>query len=116
MRFLLPLFLSATFACAADEFVESPLHRETPNIPHGSVTKMPAWESKIFPGTTRDWSIYVPAQYKAEKGAAVMIFQDGHDYVNVKGHWRVPIVFDNLIAAGEMPVTIAIFIDPGQDK
>jgi len=26
---------------------------------------------------------------------------------------RVPIVFDNLIAAGEMPVTIGIFINPG---
>jgi enterochelin esterase family protein len=77
---------------------------------------MPPWESQIFPNTTRDWSIYVPAQYKPQQPAAVMIFQDGHDYVNVKGHWRVPIVFDNLIASGAMPPTIAIFIDPGHDK
>jgi enterochelin esterase family protein len=116
MRFLLPLLLSATLAFAADDFVESPLHRENPNVPHGTVTKMPPWESKIFPNTTRDWSIYVPAQYKPESPAAVMIFFDGHDYVNTKGHWRVPIVFDNLIASGDMPVTIAIFIDPGHDK
>jgi enterochelin esterase family protein len=116
MRFLLPLILSAAVAFAADDFVESPLQRENPNVPHGTVTKMPEWESKIFPNTIRDWSIYVPAQYKPESPAAVMVFFDGHDYVNVKGHWRVPIVFDNLIASGEMPVTIAIFIDPGQDK
>jgi enterochelin esterase family protein len=116
MRFLLPLLLSASLALAADDFVESPLHRENPNVPHGTVTKIPAWESKIFPNTTRDWSIYVPAQYKPESAAAVMIFFDGHDYVNVKGHWRVPIVFDNLIASGDMPVTIAIFVDPGHDK
>jgi hypothetical protein len=26
---------------------------------------------------------------------------------------RVPVVFDNLIPRGEMPVTIGVFIDPG---
>ena len=36
--------------------------------------------------------------------------------VRLKGHWRVPVVFDNLIASGEMPVTVGIFIDPGADK
>lgn len=116
MRFLLPLLLSATLALAADDFVESPLHRENPGVPHGTVTKMPAFESKVFADTTRDWSIYVPAQYKPEVPAAVMVFFDGHDYVGPKGHWRVPTVFDNLIASGDMPVTIAIFIDPGHDK
>ena len=118
MRFLLPLLYSAALAAtavAAEEFVESPLHRENPNIPHGTVTKMPVWESKIFAGTTRDWYVYVPAQYKPEQPAAVVIFQDGHDYVNLKGNWRAPIVFDNLIASGEMPVTIGIFINPGHD-
>src|SRR5688572_19880913 len=115
MRFLLPLLFTATLALAADDFVESPLHRENPDIPKGTVTKMPVWESKIFAGTTRDWWIYVPAQYKAEQAAAVMIFQDGHDYVNLKGNWRVPTVFDNLIASGDMPVTIALFINPGHN-
>ena len=33
--------------------------------------------------------------------------------VTETGSWRVPIVFDNLIHKGEMPVTIGIFIDPG---
>ena len=117
MRFL-PLMLLALAApvFAVDEFHATTDHAERADVPHGKVTQMPPWESKIFAGTTRDWWVYVPAQYNPAKPAAVMVFQDGHDYVNVKGHWRVPIVFDNLIARGEMPPTIAIFINPGHDK
>lgn len=86
------------------------------DVPHGTVEDMPAFESKIFANTTRDWAIYVPAQYKKEEPAALMIFQDGAGYRNVTGRWRVPVVFDNLIARGDMPPTIAVFINPGQEK
>ena len=85
-----------------------PDSRERPGVPKGTLKQMPAWESKIFSGTKRDWWVYVPAQYKPETPAAVMVFQDGlgpKDYV--------PTVFDNLIAAGDMPVTVGIFIQPG---
>jgi enterochelin esterase-like enzyme/sugar lactone lactonase YvrE len=85
------------------------------DVPQGSVEKMPAWRSTIFPSTTRDWAIYVPAQYRPEEPAALMIFQDGHSYQNPNGQWRVPVVFDNLIARGDMPPTIAVFINPGHD-
>lgn len=85
-------------------------------VPHGTVEDMPAFESKIFENTTRDWAVYVPAQYKQDEPAALMIFQDGHSYRDVKGRFRVPVVFDNLIARGDMPVTIAVFINPGHDK
>ena len=84
-----------------------------PNVPQGTVTKYRWTESKIYPGTERDYWVYVPAQYDPEKPACVMIFQDGRGYVNEKGHSRVPTVFDNLIHQGEMPVTIGIFINPG---
>jgi len=86
------------------------------DVPHGTVEAMPAWESKIFAGTTREWAIYVPAQYDKEQPAALMVFQDGHNYQDVKGRWRVPVVFDNLIARGDMPPTIAVFINPGHDR
>ncbi len=86
------------------------------DVPHGSVEQMPPWQSNIFENTTRDWAIYVPAQYKKEQPAALMVFQDGRNYQDVKGRWRVPVVFDNLIARGDMPPTIAIFISPGHDK
>ncbi len=116
MRFLLlaslALFPIAS-AFATDDFVESPDHRVNEKIPHGTVTQMPAWESKIFPGTVRDWWVYVPAQFKPDGSAAVMVFQDGGGYKNTTGDWRIPTVFDNLIAKGDMPPTVAIFINPG---
>ena len=85
-------------------------------VPQGKVEEMSPWESKVFEGTTRKWAIYVPAQYQKEQPAALMIFQDGEGMRNIKGRWRVPVVFDNLIARGDMPPTIAVFINPGHDK
>lgn len=85
-------------------------------VPTGAVEKMAPWESTIFPGTIRDWAIYVPAQYKADEPAALMVFQDGERMRDVNGRWRIPVVFDNLIARGDMPPTIAVFINPGHDK
>ena len=85
-------------------------------VPQGKVEEMTPWESKIFEGTTRKWALYVPVQYQKETPAALMIFQDGEGMRNVKGRWRVPVVFDNLIARGDMPPTIAVFINPGHDK
>jgi enterochelin esterase-like enzyme len=69
---------------------------------------MTKWESKIFAGTSRDWWAYVPAQYKDDDPARVMVFQDGGSYKNY-----VPACLDNMIAKGELPVIVAIFINPG---
>jgi len=87
-----------------------------PGVPQGKVTVGVFEDSKIFPGTRRDFSVYVPAQYKGDQPAALMVFQDGDGMKNVNGRWRVPVVFDNLIARGDMPPTIAVFINPGHDK
>lgn len=81
-------------------------------VPEGKVTKH-IWKSTVFDGTIREYYVYQPAQYDASKATAVMVFQDGHGYVNPEGEFRVPIVFDHLIHRGEMPVTIGIFINPG---
>jgi enterochelin esterase family protein len=84
-------------------------------VPEGKVTEH-IWKSTIFPGTIRRYSVYVPAQYREDQPAAVMVFQDGHAYVNPTGQFRATIVMDNLIHRKEMPVTIGIFIDPGHKK
>lgn len=81
-------------------------------VPQGKVTEH-VWESDVFKGTKRRYSVYVPAQYDGKTPAAVMVFQDGHAYVDPKGQFRATVVMDNLIHAGDMPVTIGIFIDPG---
>lgn len=110
---LVTLFaLAASPSSAADDYKTGPDHERHPGVPEGKVTKH-IWQSKIFAGTTRDYWVYVPAQYDGRTPAAVMVFQDGAGPVALKGTIRVPIVFDNLIHRKEMPVTIGIFIDPG---
>lgn len=64
----------------------------------------------LFPGTVRDYSVYLPKQYDGTSPACVMVFQDGKGRAN---EWKVPTVFDNLIHRKEMPVTIGIFVSPG---
>jgi enterochelin esterase family protein len=81
---------------------------ERSDVPKGKLTPMPTFESRVFDGTTRDWWIYVPAQYDGSKPACVMVFQDGQWYKDF-----IPTAFDNLIAKGEMPVTVGVFIAPG---
>lgn len=113
--FVLGFLVSLCFevAHAADDYALGPDSTRQENVPKGTVTQH-HWTSKIFPGTERDYWVYVPAQYTADKPANVMVFQDGKNYVNEEGQFRVPIVFDNLIHKGEMPVTIGIFINPGE--
>lgn len=100
---------------AAQGFQPTPDHEVRAGVPSGTVKEMDVWHSKVFPGTTRNWWIYVPAQYRPDGSAALMVFQDGRNYINPKGFWRAPIVFDNLIARGAMPVTLAVFINPGHE-
>jgi len=80
--------------------------------PRGRVEGPHLWRSTVFPGTVRHYWVYVPAQYD-ETAAALMVFQDGHQYVDASREVRVPVVFDNLIRRGEMPVTIGVFVNPG---
>jgi prolyl oligopeptidase len=89
-------------------YLDAPELAEIPGVPRGRLTQQKAWESQIYPKTKRDWWVYVPAQYTDSQPACVMVFQDGGGY---RGF--VPTVFDNLISKKEMPVTVAIFINPG---
>ena len=108
------LLVSVTsLAYAQSKYQYGPNSQRQEGVPQGKVTQH-RWEnSKVFLGTQRDYWIYVPAQYDAAKAACVMIFNDGGGYVRDNGHSRVPIVFDNLIHQGKMPVTIGVFVNPG---
>lgn len=86
------------------------------DVPQGKVTEYVWKDSKVFPGTIRRYYIYVPAQYDGSAPAALMVFQDGHAYIKEDGDFRVPVVFDNLIHKGDLPVTIGVFVDPGHKK
>jgi sugar lactone lactonase YvrE/enterochelin esterase-like enzyme len=75
-------------------------------VPKGTITAHEFDQSKIFPGTTRQYWVYVPQQYDAAKPACVYIGQDGL-------HPTFTETFDRLIASHQMPVTVGIFISPG---
>ncbi|MEZ5355935.1 MAG: SMP-30/gluconolactonase/LRE family protein [Bryobacteraceae bacterium] len=106
------LLLLAASLCYA-QYNYGPDSARHPGVPKGAVTQHQWTSTKHFPGTVRDYWVYVPAQYRRDRPAPVMVFQDGGGYVTETGHSRIPIVFDNLIHKGDMPPTIAILINPG---
>jgi enterochelin esterase-like enzyme len=103
-------------AVAADDYVLGPDSQPQAGVPKGRIEGPLVWKSEVFPNTFRRYWIYIPAQYEAGKPAALMVFQDGHKYVDTAAEYRVPVVFDNLIHKGQMPVTIALFVNPGHSS
>lgn len=82
-------------------------------VPKGRLEGPFEFHSQVISGTVRRYWIFVPAQYTGEAPANVLVFQDGQRATNPEGQLRVPQVLENLIAAGDIPVTIGIFITPG---
>jgi gluconolactonase len=108
--FLLSSLLSFLLVSAQQNTENYPVDSasvERQGVPKGEILKFTFNQSKIFPGTTRDYWVYVPAQYKPDKPACVYVNQDGIQ-------WKAPTVFDNLIDKKEMPVTIGVFVTPGK--
>ncbi len=97
-------------------YKHGPESKPMKSVPEGKTTQFELLDSTVYPGTKRRYSVYIPSQYDAKVPAALMVFQDGHAYEGDKGDFRVATVFDNLIHKKEMPVTIAIMIDPGTKK
>jgi gluconolactonase len=102
---LLPVTMLAQ--APAEKYAVDSASVEHAGIPKGEVLKCVFDHSAIFPGTAREYWIYIPAQYHPDRPACVYVNQDGIQ-------WKAPTVFDNLIYRGEMPVTIGIFITPGR--
>jgi len=85
------------------------LAQDAPKPPRGEVTKYTFENSKVFPGTTRDYWVYVPKQYDPSRPACVHVNQDGIQN-------KAPEVFDELIEKKEIPVLIGVFVTPGRVK
>jgi len=95
------------------EFPLGPDSRPQSGVPQGRMEKFTWATSRIFPGTTRDCWIYVPAQYDAAKPACVFVVQDGEAHWSPERRWRIPTILDNLIHQQAVPLMIGIFINPG---
>lgn len=89
-----------------DQYVTGPDSVPHSGVPNGKIFEFTFDHSKIFPGTARKITVYVPAEYTAEKPACVYVGLDGLGFA-------APTVFDNLINKHDMSVTIAIGTEPG---
>ncbi len=66
-------------------------------------------DSAIYPATSHSFTVTVPDQYDASEPAALYLGLDGI-------LCNAPDVIDTLIASGQMPVTIGVFLQPGVVK
>lgn len=63
----------------------------------------------LYPGTEREVEVYIPDAYDGKAPACLYVGLDGI-------LCNAPHVIDSLIAAGKMPVTIGVFLQPGVIK
>jgi len=85
-----------------------------PGVPAGTLSELSLADSKTYPGYSHRWWLYVPAQYDGKTPLALMVFQDGTEFVEPNGVWHAPVVLDNLLSRKELPAMAAVFVDPGQ--
>ena len=97
-----PASLLALALAALPSFAQEP-------PPKGDMLNFDFTDSKIFPGTSRNVTVYVPKQYDGKTPACLWVCQDGVQY-------NAPAVFDKLIASKDMPITIGVFVTPGVVK
>src|SRR5260370_28083365 len=83
-------------------------------VPKGEIRGPFTLTSQAYPGTQHTYWIYVPAQYDPLVPASLMIYNDGQAFKAPEGDVRAPAVMDNLIYRREIPVMIAVFINPGR--
>ena len=112
MRFLCglcALLFSCTILAQQAYNITSPYDPATVKLAEdqrGEVITFTMSESLRYPGTQREVLVYVPTQYRDTAPACLLVCMDGILY-------DATTVLDNLIATGEMPVTIGVFINPG---
>jgi len=105
--------LACVTVFAGEDYKLGPDSEEQAGVAKGTVTEYKFTESKIYPGTSRSYWVYLPPNFNAETEYPLMILLDGGGMVGAKGQFRAPVVFDNLIAKKEIPPLVGLFINPG---
>ena len=82
-------------------------------VPQGKVINMGIYKAtdEFYPGTERQWWVYLPKQYKKGLPVKLIVYNDGRGFT--RGVGNACTVMDNLIHQGKMPVSIAVFVNPG---
>ena len=79
-----------------------------PGVPQAKL-EMFVWNtSKVFPGTSRNVDIFIPAQYVDGTVVPFMVIQDGDEQLQ---SFKTNIIMENLIAQHRLPVMAAIFVN-----
>ena len=102
-------FLSCTLFAQQEYNISAPYDPATVKVAEdqrGEVIKFIMTESSRYPGTEREILVYIPQQYRDTAPACLLVCMDGILY-------DATTVLDNLIASGEMPLTVGVFINPG---
>jgi enterochelin esterase family protein len=107
------LINGAPFGGSVDVPAFGPMSYAMPGVPQGKLSERHVHVSRIYDGMKSDYWVYVPAQYDPKVPAALMVFTDGQSYIRREGNLQALNVFDNLIAAHKMPVTIFVMTSPG---
>jgi enterochelin esterase family protein len=68
--------------------------------------------STVYPGVERDVWLYLPAGAEDHESVNLVVFQDGPSYFGP--HVNATFVLDNLIHRGEIPMTVGLFVNPGE--
>jgi len=77
------------------------------DIQQGRIETFQFTQSKIFPGTVREVTVFIPAQYDASTPTCVYVKTDGYNP-------REKANLELAIATKEMPVTVGVFVRPGE--
>lgn len=83
-------------------------------VPQGKLVGPHVLPCQVFPGTQHTYWVYVPAQYDPSQPACLMVFNDGQAFIDPEGNLRAVNVLNNLIYRREIPVMLAVFINPGR--
>jgi enterochelin esterase-like enzyme len=97
-------------------YIHGPDSEPHEDVPRGIIIQKKWISDRIYPGTERDYWLYVPAQYDGSEPANITIFNDGDGFINCTDDryaCHVQTVFDNLICQHDIPLLIGVFISPG---
>jgi enterochelin esterase family protein len=86
-----------------------------PGVPRGKLSEMKTLTSKVYPGMTSNYWVYVNPGADMTNGAPLMVWQDGETIIGNQDllRLRLQIVSDNLVAKGLIPPMVHVLIQPG---
>lgn len=86
--------------------------RARDDVASGALTTYRHTSSSSYAGVSRDVRLYVPPAHAERGPLALVVFQDGAIYLGPDV--AAATVLDNLIATGDIPPCLGLFVEPGE--